>query len=409
MSSLQEFFNQPENGKAKGIVQKNNILKRNIIARMAIEGECTLADLARELHVSIPTVTKLVEELLSENIIADRGKIETSGGRRPNIFGLTHSAIYFAGIEVSRDQIVMVITDLHNNIIQLEHEQDFILDDTEECLDKIGSSIDRFINDSKIDRSKLLGIGICIAGRVNPKTGRSYKYFTSREESLSEIMEKRLGHRVLIENDTRARCYAEYTCGKSKDESNVLYLHMGRGVAIGIVVDGQLYYGKSGFAGEFGHIPFFDNEIICSCGKKGCLETEVSGIAIEDKMSHLIERGVNTILKEKYDKQKSIHIDDIIAAAKNDDNLSIELIEEAGEKVGKAVAFLINTFNPETVIVGGNMAAAGDYIMLPLKSATNKYSLNLVYKDTKFRVSKMTENANAWGVAMLIRNKIIGI
>ena len=198
MSSLQEFFNQPENGKAKGIVQKNNILKRNIIARMAIEGECTLADLARELHVSIPTVTKLVEELLSENIIADRGKIETSGGRRPNIFGLTHSAIYFAGIEVSRDQIVMVITDLHNNIIQLEHEQDFILDDTEECLDKIGSSIDRFINDSKIDRSKLLGIGICIAGRVNPKTGRSYKYFTSREESLSEIMEKRLGHRVLI-------------------------------------------------------------------------------------------------------------------------------------------------------------------------------------------------------------------
>ena len=99
----------------------------------------------------------------------------------------------------------------------------------------------------------------------------------------------------------------------------------------------------------------------------------------------------------------------IIAAAKNDDNLSIELIEEAGEKVGKAVAFLINTFNPETVIVGGNMAAAGDYIMLPLKSATNKYSLNLVYKDTKFRVSKMTENANAWGVAMLIRNKIIGI
>ena len=136
---------------------------------------------------------------------------------------------------------------------------------------------------------------------------------------------------------------------------------MGRGVAIGIVVDGQLYYGKSGFAGEFGHIPFFDNEIICSCGKKGCLETEVSGIAIEDKMCHLIQKGVN------------------------------------------------NTFNPETVIVGGNLAAAGDYIMLPLKSATNKYSLNLVYKDTKFRVSKMTENANAWGVAMLIRNKIIGL
>ena len=135
----------------------------------------------------------------------------------------------------------------------------------------------------------------------------------------------------------------------------------------------------------------------------------MSGIAIEDKMRHMIEKGVNTILKKQYDEQRTVHIDDIINAAMNDDNLSIELIEEAGEKVGKAIAFLINTFNPETVIVGGNLAAAGDYLMLPLKSATNKYSLNLVYKDTKFRVSKMTESANAWGVAMLIRNKVIGI
>jgi predicted NBD/HSP70 family sugar kinase len=98
-----------------------------------------------------------------------------------------------------------------------------------------------------------------------------------------------------------------------------------------------------------------------------------------------------------------------VNAARNDDNLSIELIEEAGEKVGKAVAFLINIFNPESVIVGGNLAAAGDYIMLPLKSATNKYSLSLVYKDTKFRVSKLGANASAWGAAMLMRNMIIGL
>ena len=105
MISLQEFFNRPEHAQAKGIVQKNNIIKRNIIAHMAIAGDSTLADLSKKLHISIPTVTKLVEELLAENIIADRGKIETSGGRRPNVYGLTNSAIYFAGIEVSRDQI----------------------------------------------------------------------------------------------------------------------------------------------------------------------------------------------------------------------------------------------------------------------------------------------------------------
>lgn len=409
MTSLTEFFNRHENEVLKGISHKNSLIKRNIIAHMALNGECTLSELTRELHISVPTITKLVQELVDETIVCDLGKVETPGGRRPNVFGLANSAIYFAGVNVGRDNMSYLITDLQNNIIKQQFDTSFELLDRSQCLEKICANIERFIATCGIDRGKILGLGVGITGRVNPDTGRSYKYFTSSEQSLRDLLEHRIGIRVLLENDTRARCYAEYTCSKSKDDKNLLYLHLGRGVAIGIVTDGKLYYGKSGFAGEFGHIPFFDNEIICSCGKKGCLETEVSGIAIEEKIVRKIESGVNTILREKYDRQEPIHIDDIIAAAKNDDNLSIELIEEAGEKVGKAVAFLINTFNPETVIVGGNLAAAGDYIMLPLKSSTNKYSLNLVFKDTKFRLSKMTENANAWGVAMLIRNKIIGI
>ena len=409
MTSLTEFFNRHEDEVLKGISHKNSLIKRNIIAHMALNGECTLSELTRELHISVPTITKLVQELVDETIVCDLGKVETPGGRRPNVFGLANSAIYFAGVNVGRDNMSYLITDLQNNIIKQQFDTSFELLDRSQCLEKICANIERFIATCGIDRGKILGLGVGITGRVNPDTGRSYKYFTSSEQSLRDLLEHRIGIRVLLENDTRARCYAEYTCSKSKDDKNLLYLHLGRGVAIGIVTDGKLYYGKSGFAGEFGHIPFFDNEIICSCGKKGCLETEVSGIAIEEKIVRKIESGVNTILREKYDRQEPIHIDDIIAAAKNDDNLSIELIEEAGEKVGMAVAFLINTYNPETVIVGGNLAAAGDYIMLPLKSSTNKYSLNLVFKDTKFRLSKMTENANAWGVAMLIRNKIIGI
>ncbi|MDE5637381.1 MAG: ROK family transcriptional regulator, partial [Alistipes sp.] len=369
MASLTEFFYSDATETLKGISHKNSLLKRNIIAYMAVNGECTLSELTKELHISVPTMTKLVQELVDENIVNDLGKVETPGGRRPNIFGLANSAIYFAGVNVGRDFMGYVITDLQNNIVLEQTDTDFELQDRPQCLEKICSNIERFIAGCGIDRGKILGMGVCIAGRVNPETGRSYKYFTSSEESLCDIFARRTGIRVLLENDTRARCYAEYSCGKSKDESNVLYLHLGRGVAIGIVNDGKLYYGKSGFAGEFGHIPFFDNEIICSCGKKGCLETEVSGVAIEEKMIDKLRSGVNSILRDKFDRGESIHIDDIISAAKNDDNLSIELIEEAGEKVGRAVAFLINTLNPETVIVGGNLAAAGDYVMLPLKSA----------------------------------------
>ncbi len=409
VSSLKDFFNNAESDRAKGISHKNNVIKRNIIAYMAMNGECTLSDLTKELHISVPTITKLVQELVEENIVTDLGKVETPGGRRPNVFGLACSAIYFIGVNVGRDNMSYVVTDLQNNVIKEEYDSSFELVDRPQCLERICSNIEEFVDTCGVDREKILGLGVSITGRVNPEAGRSYKYFVSSDQSIRDIISERVGIRVLFENDTRARCYAEYTCDKIKNDSDVLYLHMGLGVAIGIIIDGKLYYGKSGFAGEFGHIPFFNNEVICACGKKGCLETEVAGIAIEEKMTKLIESGVNTILREKYDRHEPIHINDIIDAAKNDDNLSIELIEEAGEKIGKAVAFLINIFNPETVVVGGSMSAAGDYVMLPLKSATNKYSLNLVYKDTKFRVSTMGPNANAWGVAMLIRNKILGL
>ncbi len=409
MTSLKEFFNQHEADLLKGISHKNSLIKRNIIAFMAVNGQCTLAELTKELHISVPTITKLVQELVQEDIVTDLGKVETPGGRRPNIFGLANSAIYFAGIDIGRDNIQYVLTDLQNNVIRKQCDNEFELVDRPQCLERICTGITDFIDSCGVDRSKILGIGVCMAGRVNPNTGRSYKYFTSSERSLREIFEERAGVRVLLENDTRARCYAEYSLTRSKEENNMVYLHLGRGVAIGIVMDGELYYGKSGFAGEFGHTPFFDNEIICSCGKKGCLETEVSGIAIEQKMVRKIKSGVNSILRSKVDAGESIHIDDIIDAARHDDNLSIELVEEAGEKVGKSVAFLINIFNPETVVIGGNLAAAGDYLMLPLKSATNKYSLNLVYKDTKFRISSLDDSAGALGVSMLIRNKVIGL
>ena len=117
MTSLTEFFSRQEDDNLKGISHKNNLFKRNIIAHMAVNGECTLSELTKELHISIPTITKLVQELVQENIVTDLGKVETPGGRRPNVFGLASSAIYFAGVNIGRDNMSFLITDLHNNIV----------------------------------------------------------------------------------------------------------------------------------------------------------------------------------------------------------------------------------------------------------------------------------------------------
>ena len=329
MSSLIDFFNNQATD--KGLSHKNNIIKRNIIAYMVANDEVTLAELTKELKISIPTMTKLVQELVDEDIVSDLGKVETAGGRRPNVYGLTCSTLYFAGVHVGRDSMTCVITDMQNNLVSEVVYDDFELTDREVCLETICSNINKFLDECGYDRTKILGLGVCIVGRVNTSEGRSYHYFTSIEENMRDVIESKVGLRVLVENDTRARCYAEYNFSRSKTESNVIYLHLGLGVAIGIVSDGKLYYGKNGFAGEFGHIPFFDNEKICFCGKKGCLETEVSGIAIEEKMNELVRNGANTILRKRYEAKEQIHINDIVNAACNDDNLSFDLIEEAGE------------------------------------------------------------------------------
>ena len=137
MSSLAEFFNIEPNKQLKGITHKNNSIKRSIIAYMAVNGESTLSELTKELHISVPTITKLVQELIEDNIVNDLGKVETPGGRRPNVFGLANSAIYFAGVNVARDNMTYVITDLQNNIIKEVVDNTFELQNRPQCLEKV--------------------------------------------------------------------------------------------------------------------------------------------------------------------------------------------------------------------------------------------------------------------------------
>ena len=152
MTSLTKFFNIDSDASLKGITHKNNIIKRNIIAYMAVNGECTLSELTRELHISVPTMTKLVQELVDEKIVNDLGKVETPGGRRPNVFGLANSAIYFAGVNVGRDNMRFLITDLQNNIIKEENDFTFELQDRPQCMERICTSIEELIATCGIDR-----------------------------------------------------------------------------------------------------------------------------------------------------------------------------------------------------------------------------------------------------------------
>ena len=269
--------------------------------------------------------------------------------------------------------------------------------------------VNGFIAKSKIDRAKIFSVGFNLSGRVNSKTGYSYSYFFVEEEPLTMLLEKRLGCKVYVENDTRAMTYGEYMCGVGNNEDTMIFVNASWGLGVGLVIDRKLFYGRSGFSGEFGHFPLLDNEVICRCGKRGCLETGASGSAVHRIFMEKLAQKRVSMLSDKYNRGEQILLEDILEALGQEDVLAIEVMETVGHTLGKAMAGLINLFNPDLIVLGGTLAVAQDYIMLPLKSAINKYSLQLVNKDTTIKLSKLGEKAGAVGACMLSRSKMLGL
>jgi len=403
------FFEELNSENITGVAYKNINLKKTVITYLSNVGNATIADLCKELNLSIPKVTNLLNDLIHDGMVQDNGKIYTGGGRKPNLYGLIPDSVLFIGVDVKMNHINIGLLDLNKNIIKISEKLPYKLDNNKESLEDLCNLINQFINEAPVLKEKILGIGINLSGRINRNSGHSYSFFYFEEEPLTKIIESKVGIRVFLENDSRAMAYGEFSSGIVKEEKNVLFLNLDYGIGLGILIEGQLYYGKSGYSGEFGHIPIFDNEIICHCGKKGCLETEASGWALTTMFKDKLKEGSSSTVSFNNDNYDDIKMDDIIYAANHDDVLAIELIGQIGGKIGRGIALLINIFNPQLVIVGGTLAATEGYIRLPIKSAINKYSLNLVNNDTQLKMSKLGEKAGIIGACLLVRNKVLSL
>lgn len=387
-----------------GVAFKNLSLKKEILSHFTNIGNATITDLSKILNASTPKITELVTELIETGFVKDYGKTEAASiGRRPNTYGLASDCGFFVGVEVKNTHINIGLVDFRKNLIRFNAKTPYLLENTQASLDELCKLIKQFITGLKMKPGKILGVGINLTGRINYKTGQSHSYFNFSDIPLSKIIEKKLGIPVFLENDTRAMAYGEFSSGTISEEQNALFVNVDYGIAVGIMINGELYYGKSGFAGEFGHIPFFQNEIICRCGKKGCLETETSGRALAEIFQKRLREGATSGLKKPID---DIMMDDVIAAAIKDDPLAMEIVEEIGEKLGKAIAVLINLFNPELIILGGDVAATGDNLFLPVRSAIKKYSLSIVNSDTRIMLSQLVDKAGVMGACMLMRKRI---
>ena len=376
---------------------KNALLKKKIITHYIYNGSSTITDLAKELDLSVPTVTKFISEMCEEGYINDYGKLETSGGRYPS----------FIGVDIKKFAINIGLINFKGDMVELKMNIPFKSENTSEALEELCKLILQFIKKVDIDNDKILNININVSGRVNPESGYSFSQFNFEERPLAEVLTEKIGFRVTIDNDTRAMTYGEYMKGCVKGEKDIIFVNVSWGLGIGIIIDGKIYTGKSGFSGEFGHTNVFDNEIICHCGKKGCLETEASGSALHRILIERIQNGESSILSNRIlSKDNVLTLDEIIASVNKEDLLCIEIVEEIGQKLGKQIAGLINIFNPELVIIGGTLSLTGDYITQPIKTAVRKYSLNLVNKDSAIMTSKLKDKAGIVGACMLARSRM---
>lgn len=388
---------------------KNANIKREILRLCISHNNFSIADFSRTLNISVPTITKLISELIEENFLKDEGKVGTSGGRRPSVFGLNPEAGYFVGVDIARHHFHIAISDFKGKIINFIQDIEFVLEANEASFRTICRMVQDEVTKTGIPWIKVLGVGVSLSGRVNPEKGYSLSYFVSEDIPLKDFFQKEFNTPVNIENDSRAMAYGEYMNLGKKADPNMIFINISWGLGMGIIMDGKLYYGKSGYSGEIGHFPALDNDRICRCGKVGCLETGASGSALHRNMVEQLRNGHSSSLLSIFNKKGDIELGEILKAVEEGDVLAIESIGTIGDLLGRGISGVLNIFNPGLVVIGGRLIVGGDYILLPIKTAVNRLSLNKVSQDTKIVLSTLDRRAASVGDCLLSRDKVLGL
>lgn len=380
--------------------------KRMIVAILnKSETPLTIPSICKKVKLSVPTGTKLVNELIEGGIIFELGKKETDNGRRPSLYSVDPNYAFSIGVVVLLKGLSVSIFNLGMEEVYNSEDSGFILENSHECLDKVIGFIQETIARSGINESKILGLGIGITGRVNSQTGNSYNYFNFLEVSLTSYLAERLSCSVYIDNDTHVMGLAEQVFGKAKNVKNAFVVNLSRGLGLALILNGEIVLGEHGFAGEFGHIQFAESDKLCLCGKRGCLGTEVSGHALEQNFQEQIKAGESSLLLNTKDIN-TIQYEDILNAAWEGDALSISLIHNIGFMIGKALGNMINFLNPGAIIIGGKFASAKEVLTDSIKSGMTHTALSLPLRSCDLIFSSIGADAAIKGAGAMVLRRL---
>jgi len=385
---------------------KNYRRKKKILMLLYHNDTLSATFIAKKIGVSLPTAISLLKDLSNIKFVEVRGSGESKGGRRPTLFGLKKNSIFVIACELGRYSAKVGLYDSHNQLVAPVVVLDTNIDD-DEMVDKVYETSMQIIKENQIDFDRVFGIGLAMPGLVDAKQGMNYTIKKDELRNVKERLEKKLKKLVYINNDARMQAYGEFIFGQAKDYQNALIINWNWGVGLGIIANGKLYNGGSGFAGELSHIKFVDQGDLCICGKRGCLETVVSAYVLINKAKEAIKESKVSQLTAKFKgNEDQLRVEDIIKAAKSGDEFSIALLNSVGQDLGKALANTIQLMNPEIIVMGGVVSGANQFVLAPIQQSVNHYCLENISGNTKIVISDKWEQTGLLGVTAKLFQKL---
>ena len=401
------YWDSETSNSLAGLELKKFMSKKRILKYLYHSGELSSTKIGKILRLSAPTTLAYLYELIEEDFVEDRGKGNSIGGRRPNMYGLKKNSIYVVGVDVTRHHITSSIFNHElESIAQLRVKSSELKSET--SLNEISNEVSGMIADANIDPNKIMGIGVTMPGLIDSELGINYTYLTNNGKSIAYTLQQKFNRPVFIENDAKARTLAEFRYGAAKDFLNVLYLQVDWGLGTGMIFNGKLYRGNSGFAGEFAHIPLEADGKLCTCGKRGCLETVASGDAlVEDALASVKNNVESAIYKYCQENEKKLEPRTIIEFAQKGDQFALSLINKLGLALGKGISYLIQILNPELIVLGGRVAQASEYLETPIKQSLYNYCIPKLREDAKIVQSSLGSQAGILGAAVIVMEHIL--
>lgn len=376
--------------------------KKRILRLMYYNNPVSAPELSKKIGISLPTVLLLLNDLISCGLVATMGTGASTGGRKPSLYGLSDESLFVIACDMGRYVTKMTIFNSHNQCVTpLKYIETDIDDD--DLVEKLYQASQELITGFNIPEKKVVGLGVDMPGLVDAQAGINYTIRNPRKQAVREQLEARFGTMVYIDNDARMQAYGEYIFGKARDSRNAIVVNWNWGVGMGMILNGELYGGHTGFAGELSHIQMAEEGDLCICGKRGCLET----VASANTLLKLAKAGIKEGKISQLTGQFQMHPEEmtpehVINAARSGDEFSISILNKIGLSLGKGLSVIIQLMNPEVIVLGGPIARANQYVLTPIQQALNKYCLEKIVSNTSIVTSEIDEQSGLLGSAAMV-------